>query len=188
MEQLRNGQTAAAQANALQIKQIEATIAKNQSDMQASMANAKTTADAHVEAARLTAEGAGAKAEAALKDSADVRRLTQENQKRQEQIGVYERAFGPGVRDILMSAYDNPAAKESLGRIADEANTSWTGFWEEDAKRMDEILFRLGVADADARHRLIDQHGLRGRGRASTPSWFLHGTPRYETYATPEAP
>jgi hypothetical protein len=53
---------------------------------------------------------------------------------------------------------------------------------------MDAILYRLGVTDPAVRHKLVEDHGLNARGTASVPSYYLHGTPRYATYAPPAAP
>jgi hypothetical protein len=106
----------------------------------------------------------------------------------EQQLSISERAFGPGVRDIVGKQYDTPAAVEAFSNIAKQANQSWTGFWEADAQRMDAILYRLGVSDPAVRHRLVEEHGLNARGKASVPSYYLRGTPRYDTFDPPAAP
>jgi hypothetical protein len=184
MAQMQAGNTAAAQAHATELAKITAMMQENKARNEATVAGQKLAADAQVESARINAgvltEKIGA-TEQQLEEKA--KQLAAE-----QQLAISERAFGPGVRDIAGKQYENPAAVETLSAIAKQANKSWTGFWEADAQRMDAILYRLGVTDPAVRHKLVEDHGLNARGTASVPSYYLHGTPRYATYATPAAP
>jgi hypothetical protein len=184
MAQMQAGNTAAAQAHATELAKITAMMQENKARNEATVAGQKLAADAQVESARINAgvltEKIGA-TEQQLEEKA--KQLATE-----QQLAISERAFGPGVRDIAGKQYENPAAVETLSAIAKQANKSWTGFWEADAQRMDAILYRLGVTDPAVRHKLVEDHGLNARGTASVPSYYLHGTPRYATYAPPAAP
>jgi len=184
MAQMQAGNTSAAQAHATELAKITAMMQENKARNEATVAGQKLAADAQVKAAEINAgvltDRIGS-TEKQLEDTA--KRLAAE-----QQLAISERAFGPGVRDIAGKQYDNPAAVETLSNIAKQANQSWTGFWESDAQRMDAILHRLGVVDPAVRHRLVEEHGLNARGKASVPSYYLHGTPRYATYDTPAVP
>lgn len=97
---------------------------------------------------------------------------------REQQLAAAESVYGPGIRDILDDvnpSYNTPAAISSLDKIARASDQSWTGFYPSDAERMDAILQRLGMSDADARRSLIRKHGMTthadaGPGRGSIPS------------------
>lgn len=184
LEKMTAGQVESAQRHAETIEGLKAQIETNRQNAEARSSSERYAADKRVEEAEVNA--------GVLKEKLGVTEQQLEDKAKQmateQQLAISERAFGPGVRDIAGKQYDNPAAVETLASIAEQANKSWTGFWEADAQRMDAILHRLGVTDPTVRHRLVEEHGLNARGRASVPSYYFHGTPRYATYDTPAAP
>lgn len=93
---------------------------------------------------------------------ADIRRQAMEDATRIQRQEAAVSQYGPGILDITDASspsFDTPEAQASLRSIAAAADQSWAGFYESDAKRMDGILKRLGLAD-DVRRQLVENYGL----------------------------
>lgn len=99
-----------------------------------------------------------------------------------QRLASLEAQYGPGIRDILAKdnpSFNTPAAMKTLDKIAAESDSSWTGFYESDAARMDAVLQRLGVSNEGVRKSLIEKHGFTpwldfGPGRGAVISDIYH--------------
>jgi hypothetical protein len=88
----------------------------------------------------------------------------QEDLKLEQTMAPLASQYGDGVRHIAAGDYGTPQAEASLKKMALESDKSWFGFHTGDAERMDGILLRLGVVDADTRHQMIERFGYGASG------------------------
>lgn len=83
-----------------------------------------------------------------------------ERAKRQQLLDSMESKYGEGVIALAEGDYETPDAQAALAKMAADADQSWTGFYNSDARRMDAVLARLGVADPAVRRDLVSRFGL----------------------------
>jgi hypothetical protein len=122
------------------------------------------------------------------KITAETNRLIkgQEELKREQEMAPLVAQYGEGVRHLAAGDYSTPQAQDSLQKLAKQSDESWFGFGHSDAVRMEAILQRLGVNDADARHQMIERFGyepsnnflgMGGDGRGERLSYWFSGRP-----------
>ena len=122
------------------------------------------------------------------KITAETNRLTQRQEEieREQEMAPLVAQYGEGVRHLAVGDYSTPQAQDSLQKLAKQSDESWFGFGHGDAVRMDAILQRLGVNDADARHQMIERFGyepsnnflgMGGDGRGERLSYWFSGRP-----------
>lgn len=123
------------------------------------------------------------KIEAERKATEDAMRRAEREQLMRSMEGMYT----PGVRNIAEGDYESPEAQKALRSMAAASDQTWLGFWEEDGRRMDGILERLGVNDPVQRRQLVERFGyglendffgMGGDGRGGALSYWLAGRPR----------
>jgi hypothetical protein len=116
----------------------------------------------------------------------NARLKAQEELKREQEMAPLVAQYGEGVRHLATGDYSTPQAQDSLQKLAKQSDESWFGFGHSDAVRMDAILQRLGVSDADARHQMIERFGyepsnnflgMGGEGRGERLSYWFSGRP-----------
>jgi len=92
---------------------------------------------------------------------------------------------GAGGIDIMRNNLETPAADQSFKDLAEQADQSWTGFYNSDAVRFDALLSRLGIEDSATRQALVSKYGLGqplAPGRSGPISAFINwisGPPKY---------
>lgn len=183
--QLKSGETAATLENAAGARAdaLEADRLKHQEAMQRMAEQSKDADRRHAEVLRQLANQYGmaeTKMEREKQRIDDALKLAERNQLLQSM----EEKYGPGVRAIADGDYGLPDAQNTLQRMAADSDKAWLGFWEEDGRRMDGILERLGVADPAKRRELVEQFGYGlendffgagGDGRGGVLSYLFSG-------------
>ena len=80
---------------------------------------------------------------------------------REKLVAAEVQRYGvPGIAELMAGEYETPGAQEALESIAAGADQSWSGFYNDDARRFDAELQRLGVTDPEKRKQLVTQYGL----------------------------
>lgn len=177
IEKTRSGREDAAHGHEIALKNIEALMAKNKSDMETSLKATQLQASGRVQEAEIAASATETKiaADGAQRDNS--MKLLQQKQREAEAVAL----AGPGGVHLLQGQYGTPDAQDSLDAIAAKSDKSWLGFTTDDAKRMDAVLIRLGVTDPAVRKELVTRHGMgveapgqRARGSAHSRMWYPH--------------